>query len=407
MKRVCALLLCILSFSGLMLRKTLADQRKEDHAALTIAQAGATTFEEMQYIGENPEVDVEIRRVDDCTPGWVAQQIEAGDNTIDIFVVRSNMIGYADLINKGYCASLNSEGSILSITDQMNRYVVDAISYQGEICAIPDMMLWDGSICMLCNPEHPLWSRYQLESHHSISDILDMIEDLAERNELDEWWLWNDHEDADRLYNICVIGSINYMEALNEGVDLEQEKYKNLYERFDRMRQEIMERTDPPMSVEPLFYQINMLDESVFSNGNLQPVLVTPFADQEELLPITLRLLILNPNAPNLNEAIRYLRHKLESYTPFQSACLFPRAVEPIENPFEESTGEHWILSPDIINWINITDSEVRVPTRGLMNLFWDNQGLDWEQRYLNGQITIDQYIDYLSQKLAMLINEM
>ena len=61
MKRVCAFLLCILSFSGLMLRKTLADQRTEDHAALTIAQAGATTFEEMQYIGENPEVDVEIR----------------------------------------------------------------------------------------------------------------------------------------------------------------------------------------------------------------------------------------------------------------------------------------------------------------------------------------------------------
>ena len=407
MKQRCALYLCLLVFSFFFFERTFAEQDELVHSMLTITQAGAPTLQQLKFIEEKTEINVVIQRVNDCSPGWVAQQIESGNNTSDLFIVRTNMTGFSDLIRKGYCESLNEEESLVTQINQMNKGIVDAISLQGEVYAIPEMVMWDGSICLLCNPTHPLWSRYNLENYHSISDILNMLEDLEMNRELDEWWLWGDHEDAAHLYNLCVVGSINYIEASDNNIDLIKQEYTELFQRFDHIRQSILKRIDPPASRNPLFYQMNMLDESMASNENLRPLLITPFNDQEEILSVTLNVVVLNPNAPNKKEAYYYLNHILESYSQLQSACLFSGKAEPVINPYEESTGNHWVLSPGLAEWIRSNERNVRVPMRGIMKLFWDNQGLEWEQRYLNGNITINQYIDYLSHKLSMLVREL
>ncbi len=406
MKRIYMLLLGTLVIS-LFFEPAVAELGKSEQAMLVITQTGATTMQQMEYIEENSEVNIVVQRVNDCSPAWVAQQIESGNNTTDLFMVRTNMTGFSDLLTKGYCASLNGEESFVSQIKQMNHGIVNAISIQGEIYAVPDTVMWDGSICLLCNYTHPLWSRYNLEKDHSISAILNMLEDLEKNQELDEWWIWNDHEDAAHLYNICVIGSISYLEASDNRIDLLQQEYTELFQRFDHIRKSILNRIDPPMSREPLFYQMYMLDESVAANENLRPILLTPFQDQEEILPVTLNVIVLNPNAPNRKEAYQYINHVLGSYSPLQSACLFPEQAEPIINPFEEVTGNHWVISPGWVEWIKANESKVRVPMRGIMKLFWDNQGLEWEQRYLDGNITINQYIDYLSDKISMLISEL
>ncbi len=398
--------LCLVFLMMIVYETGNAGGEASEQSELVIVQQGATSIQQISFMGMYTDMDVDFRRNDDCTPGWVAQQIEAKNDTADLFVIRTNMIGYEDLMRKGYCAGLNEIEPIFSRLSEMDPGITGAISYEGTFYAVPDFAIWDSASCLLCNPEHPLWSAYNLQEHHSLSDILGMLKDLESNRELEEWWLWDDHYDAGHLYNLCVVGSVNYQEAAGKGMDLQGEAYQELYADFDRIRQSLLKRTDPPTGGPTLFYSASFLTEYLYSEEHLVPVLVAPFDGQEEFLRMTLQVLVLNPYAPHLNEAIEYLNYVMDSYSPFQLLSLYPDRAEPIRDPYEEATGRHWILSPDLISWVQARRETVRIPLTGLMSLFWDHQGLEAESRYLEGHMSMAQYMDYLADKLVMFYAE-
>lgn len=408
MKRAVALLICAIFF-GCAVQEN-GNARGEDSAdlKLTITQAGATSFLELNYKGKNQEKQINIQRVDDCSPGWVARQIESGNEESDIFVVRTNMTGYENLLKKGFCSNLNTYEPLASELKQMDNAIIEAISFEGNLYAVPEIVMWNSNSCLLCNTEHPLWKRYNLEYQHSASDILSMMEDLEKNNELDEWWFWEDHEDADHLHNICVTGSVNYLE-INERenmIRLPKDEYMEMYLRFDRIRESLLNRINPPSWQEPLFFSINYWDESIFARDNLIPILITPLPGQEELLLLMLEVLILNPGSRNKEEAIQYMEYVVDSFSPVQALALWPEKAEAVENPYKEETGTNWIISPSMVKWYQQLGDHIYVLKKGLMNLFYNNQGVEILNNYLDGKISIKDYIDYLSEKLCMLMKE-
>ena len=403
MKRAIARFLGLLLIIHLFPSIGYADQNQDNSNELVITQESVSSIYEITYMDMHPELNLTVQRVDDCSPGWVARQIESRDTTSDLYVIRTGMAGYTDLLQKGFCADLNDLESLFPRLLSMTPAILDAISYQEHLYAVPEMVILQSHSCLLCDPTHPLWSRYHLEDHHSVSDILDMMQDLEEKDELDEWWFWNDHADAGHLYNLCVVGSASYMETEESEISLEKDEYRELFSRFDQIRQSLLNRIDPPSAKDPLFYAVSYVDESLLSNENLTPVLVTPLSGQREILQLGLQVLVMNPYAPHREEAIQYLNDLMDAYSPLQSLYLYPENAEPMKDPYAELTGRPWILSPGLISWYQKSSEQIQVPLKGLMSLFWDNQGLEMEKRYLNNSITIDQYISYLDGKLTML----
>ena len=371
---------------------------------LYITQTGAASMQEKQYIEENPDIDITIRRVDDCTPGWVAQQIESGDNITDLYVVRTNYAGYYDLISRGYCAELNSIEQLSSILQKMPQYVLDAISCNGTIFAVPEMIILNSDNCVLCNTKHPLWQQYDLKNHHSVKDILDMIDDLQNKNELDQWWLWDDHCDDAHLYNISIVGCISYMEA-NDHMDMSNPEYVNLFYQQDKARQRLIERSTPPEN-EALFHSLSFVDSSLLTNEDYELIIFTPFPGQTEMFQLSMQVIVLNPYAPNKEDAIAYLMHRIENYPQLESLFLFPDTTESQVTISDEITEVNPALTQDVITKVRSSADVIRIPTKGYLTLFWDEPGLSAESRYFSGYMSIEQYIEYLTKKLRMIESE-
>lgn len=395
MKRMTLIILLLLCYC-LCFQYSLADEKK-----LVITQTGATSIQEKEYIEENPDIDITIRRVDDCSPGWVAQQIESGDNITDLYVVRTNYAGYHNLISRGYCAELNSIVPLSLILQQMPQYALGAISCNGSIYAVPEMIILNTDNCVLCNTKHPLWQQYDLKNHHSVKDILDMIDDLQDKNELDQWWFWNDHYDDVHLYNLSIVGCIRYMEA-NDQMDMSNSEYGDLFYHQDKARQMLIERSTPPEN-EALFYSLSYVNPSLLTNEDYELIIFTPFPEQTEMLQLAMQVIVLNPYAPNKEEAINYLIHRIDHYSQLESLFLFPDTNGTSLDTSSETTEANPTLTHDFFTKVRASTEMIRIPTKGYLDLFWDEQGLSAETRYLSGYISIEQYIEYLSKKLMMI----
>lgn len=370
---------------------------------LYITQTGAASMQEKQYIEENPDIDITIRRVDDCTPGWVAQQIESGDNITDLYVVRTNHTGYYDLISRGFCNELSSILPLSSRLQGMPQYVLDVISCDGSFYAVPEMIILESSSYLLCNTKHPLWQQYDLKNHHSVTDILDMIDDLYEKNELDQWYLWDEYDD-EHMYNLCMVGSVSYMEAIDQ-INMRDPEYVSLFNRYDKARQTLRERTTPPKR-DPLFQTVYLWNLSLLTNQDYELVMVAPFSGQEEMLRLVMEVVVLNPHAPHKEEAIQYLTHMIENYPQMESLFLFPdKAGTPLDTSSEIPVLSQ-PLSQDFVAKIKANTDKIQIPTDSYLNLFMDEQGISARDRYFSGCMSFEQFIEYMSKRLMMIANE-
>ena len=215
----------------------------ETEKLVIVKMGNAYSLNEMEY-AEREGRDLLVIGNSNCTPAWVAQQIDSGNDTVDIFSIKTNMQGYRDLLNKGYCASINEMKHVIDHLDQMPKSIKSALGDKNYIYAVPESISWTSSSYLVCDTTHPLWEEYNLASNHSIESILHMLIDLSDQNRLDEYWLWSDHADVGHLYNLCIVGCINYLIASNQLEDVESDRYRDLFRQFDRVRTALLNRNE-------------------------------------------------------------------------------------------------------------------------------------------------------------------
>lgn len=399
------------------------------------------------------DMDVIDRRLPDGTEAAdIAQAIRSGDQSVDIYLLRTGRRGYRALLEKGFCVDLSGDETLMERVLDMPASFAEAVMADGKLYAIPYAAVFaEGTLG--CSPAALEAMGLTVEDvPSSVDGLLDALLLWLEEGRMDQVWVSETHEDASLLYGLTLNGYVLCEGGGQRYVDLRDPAFRALMNKYDQVVKRLESREEPDVNA-PVLFSMRGLDRflgtSVFGEYALpwlsnrttdwQMLRLSALPEQEPLIGVALDVAVINPLSRRKEEAMAFLELMLEEL-PAQDALYFwPDRAVPVEKPeykgqtaaiqsiieeFEEmlarddlTTDERaaaensladtrrdlegweakrWQVSEEAIAIYRAVREDLAVMTSDMMGLILDAGGLSIRQRYEDGQATMDQLVDTL-----------
>ena len=296
----------------------------------------------------------------------LGQALVSGEDSIDIFFLRSDGIDLDSMIAKGYCADLSGSQAIGDFLGSLYPIMQQQAMRDGKTFLVPVDV--DGQL-MMYYPK--LIEQVGVEVPRTFEQLCDFLEQ------------WND-ELGEKFPDFLPMQSTDYrgelmqmaimMFADAKGIKGEEFTFgdpllKQLLTRAATVRTEdIAQKVDwsqpgsnvameeiynkPPLiqnrygiNLEQLNYALGNPDGQMtvsygngpgYEVGTEQPFQLTLEEGEKPVTGITLTLMAINPKSKNLDSAIRYVEQYVSGLQPVKAAMLNPELNDPIPNPYFE-----------------------------------------------------------------------
>lgn len=404
-----------------------------------------------QAHGEMNVVDRELPFGTD--PASIAQAIRTGDQSVDIYLIRTSYGGYRAMLEKGFCADLSESEALMSQVLAMPSSIADAVMSEGRLLAIPYAPVFaEGTLG--CSAQALEAMGLTLEDvPRTVDGLLDALMVWMEEGRMDQVWVSETHEDASLLYGLTVNGYV-LCEGKGQGyIDLRDPAFRALMEKYDQVAK-LLERREKPDINAPVLFSMRGLDRflgisafgeyvlpwSTHRTANWQMLRYAALPEQEQWIGVALDVAVVNPLSKRKEEAIAFLELMLEELPAQDALCFWPDRAVPVENPaylkdtgalrreietyediltrddltvderasaenvlddllgeLAQSEDRRWLVSEEAIETYRSAQGELAVMTSDMMSLIFDAGGLNMMQRYLDGQATVDQLVDTLA----------
>ena len=386
-------------------------------------------------------------------PATIAQAIRTGDQSVDIYLVRTSSRGYRAMLEKGFCADLSGSEALMRQVMDMPTAIADALTSKGRLLAIPYAAVFSNGT-LGCSQQALEAIGLKLEDMpSSIDGLLDALIVWLEEGRLDQVWVSETHEDESLFYGMTVNG---YVLGAGKGqayVDLKDPAFRALMEKYDRVAKLLESREEPDINA-PVLFSLRGLDKffgfsafggelvlpwSTNRTANWEMLRYSALPDQEQLIGVALDVAVVNPLSKRKEEAMAFLELMLEELPAQDALCFWPERAVPVEKPsylndtaltrreikeyeailerddlttdervdaenvladlrgyLAEWEDRRWVVSEAAIEVYRSVQDDLAVMTNDMIPLIYDAGGLNIRERYVQGQVSVDQLVDTL-----------
>lgn len=385
-------------------------------------------------------------------PATIAQAVRTGDQSVDIYLVRTSSKGYRAMLEKGFCADLSGSEALMRQVQDMPTAIAEALMSEGKLLAIPYAAVFaDGTLG--CSQQALVAMGLTMaDVPTSIDGLLDALLLWQQEGRLDQVWVSEWHEDASVLYGLTVNGYVLGAGGGQAYIDLRDPAFRALMEKYDRVAEMLASREAPDINAPVLLSQRGLdkfLGTSIFGEivlpwstnrtANWEMLRYSALPDQEPLIGLALDVAVVNPLSKRKEEAVAFLELMLEELPAQDALYLWPERAEPVEKPsylndtalarreireyeailarddlttderveaennladwqgyLAEWEDRRWLVSEEAIATYRAAQENLVVKTNDMMSLIYEAGGLNIGERYREGQATVDQLIDTL-----------
>jgi len=389
----------------------------------------------------------------------LAQAMVSGDNTFDVYYFDLSYQDFTSLMEKGYCLDLSPYTDITEQLAAMYPFIQSVISDNGAFYAVPTSMYSSG-LCIYQSTWEDLGLTDRIPT--TFMEFIDFIqwwtdEGISENPDIQLMEYAYDY--GDTLFQMTFEQYIEKCQAEGEDLTLNTPLLREMLSALETVDIDALNDTIPEydddymISYEEsiasclLTYYGEVL--SAYAYEDYTSPLALPIQDGEAIhVPANISCVFINPNTQNQELAVQYLRSVLENMSATQHIMMFPDDNEPVANKYyAEIVAEYETMlaeaeasletaAPEDVKDIQFAIDSYQDFLSNADDYYWDastesiaayrelaqyayavtptllsysgNDDAYSEiqtliSRYLQKQLTMDQFIEQTDQKLRMI----
>lgn len=415
------------------------------------------------FIAQNPQVAVTFNQsVYFNTAEQLAQSMTSGDSTFDIFNVDLSYQDFQSLLNKGYCMDLSGSAKITEEMGKMYPFLQTPVQKDGKYYAIPTSLYAYGFSIVPQAWEKAGISDKVPTSFMGLIDFLNWWLDEGESAHPDLQLMDQVTDFRQTLFEMALNMYVTDCQANGQDLSLNTPVFKEMLTALDSLDTDALNDTLPATDDNATSGRVMMDGDdgtlftnygdwlNIYDNGGYvynKPLILSLEDGGAQHIPVYVSVVFINPNTKNPDMAVKYLENMLDHMDKAQHIMMFPDDNNPIpvqnydkmvadwqtnldkqkeviktakpedvkdiqatiDNLQDLLTNKdkyRWQVSQDGINQYRAIAPLCFTATPNLINLNANNGDSDISTlitRYLQKQVSLDQFLNDADQKIRMI----
>ncbi len=276
----------------------------------------------------------------------IGQAMVNGDNAVDIFVMSMSYGSFTNLMKKGYCADLSSYSAITDYTSRMYSVFTDAVTLNGKLYAIPKEAYGTGWFYT-----KDVMEAVGLTVDDLPTNYVDLCEFITRWNdeyadEYPEYWLLDSMTTGlkNTMLTYLMQEYINWCTSQGKDLTFDTAEFRTLMKAWEGIE---CDRIDKMMADDMAndSYHSSLFSSSYTTIGdfgwlsgqssNYEVYLpMTLTADTDASFATNLTVMFINPNTSNMEAAIDFIACELEGMNDVYKHILYTDETEPVRNSY-------------------------------------------------------------------------
>lgn len=291
----------------------------------------------------HPEAEIRTARQGVTDASEITQGMMTGSNEVDIFFLRVDSAAYRALTGRGYAADLSQSEKIKNLTERMYPAFRDALMKDGKIVALPEYV-WSAAGCRIYQPLAEEMGLTDEEIPDSWEKLMDLVSRWEEEysKEFAEKMIFEPYSTAnmkETLLNMLLDAQVVLMNQPGAEVSVNTPFMREMLNRLDAMDYSSFE-TDRDFSNGYSWKDDAVLLENLgiplpvdLNNDSEWATLPMDYSEDEAgLIGVQMYAFVVNPYSENVDLAIEYLKARADTMTDGLRATLLSDWTEPIRD---------------------------------------------------------------------------
>ena len=298
-----------------------------------------------QFSTENPDIPL-IFSDDFYSMSELGQAMVSGDATID--VIRSNVQnGFENLRDKGYCADLSSSQKLMDYVNSLYPALKDEVLKDGKLYAIP-VSIYGSTLSYQPSKLEEIGLTPE-DMPTTFVELCEFItrwnnEWIDDENKVNVMPFCTTMSNRSVVFDLMLKAYLDYYDAKDEPLTFDTPEFNAMLTALDSMD---ASNLDMPQNMTDLeydeFYQLYsgvFVDRGLLSEAEgdyaAVPLKLSISEDKDFTVGVSTEILFVNPRCANLPEAIKLLECYVDSLYDDARIMMCPDNNDPIENPYYE-----------------------------------------------------------------------
>ena len=381
-----------------------------------------------------------------------AQLLLTGESDYDLFWVKLHGVDLDSLIKKGYAADLSQSSTLQAAHRQLYPFLQEACGQEGRAYALP----MTAHATVLLGEKRYAFDDKGQPLITSIQGFLDYLEAWQEGFGKDnpDMVSYRGYLMREGAFKLALNTYINQAMAQGEALDFDTPQLRAIFSRIDAMdwaglgdRQDGEDYAAPALFDNEWLIYLRLMDGDGRDSHHYFPFLLAAEEGQRGALPLTVSCVFVNAKSKNIDKAIRFLEILSGNLQPDARILLREKDNNPVENPYYEQTLKDYrellarkrqemdqapeLEKAELASWLKraegyyeemkesqrwqISPGQIAAFRQLAQNAFvlrYDSnaQGaqaaFDILPQYVDGSISLDQYITEIQNRLRLIQQE-
>lgn len=406
------------------------------------------------FLTQHPEIPVVQSDTYLSTAEEISQNMVSGENAADLYQLSLSYSGFASLRDKGYCYPLSGNQALTEAVAQMYPFMMEDLFKDGQLIAFPASLYSGNTVGYSAKVMEEL-GLTQEEMPHTYGELMDFMVDWVD-------YLSGEHPNYNVMRGVYDIRSqllsmifqdyMSYYAKNNMELTFDTPLFRSLLQKLDEVTP-ILEDLNPednngfgwssddvPTDLFDTFYSLDP-SQARWNKYEFYPLTLDEGVDP--VVGMNLSVWLVNPNSPNVDMALTYLEYMARNMNNAMKVMLCPEANDPVENRYyqehlkwydnniaeleksletadeenkraiqesidrskqyrkEFEENERWEITAEAI-----ADYRALVPYLYVLDdqmVFANEEVSTLRSRYMQGEMSADQFIKEFDRKLRMI----
>ncbi len=283
----------------------------------------------------------------------LSQALVTGDSTIDLLRLGTTYSDFYRLMEKGYCADLSGEAEIMAYINRLHPVYRDSVTKDGKVYAVPMSAYSYGSWTV----NRQVMEEMGLTIEDIPTNFLDLCAFATRWN--DEWveefpsyTLINYTEDyKQQLFYLVMQSYIDYYQAKGLELRFNTPEFRALMEAIEGMRVDDLNEGANLPNEDETNYRMGLLNNYAslvgsFSDPELNTdsicIPMTLTKDTDYVIGAELEIMFINPRSKNIQSTLNLLKYKIseENMDKYTLSTLMADKTDPVPNEYYDDMVE-------------------------------------------------------------------